>query len=134
MTNAQPAADADLRIVIADDEPDVLALLEVQFSMRPGFEVVGLAPNGGEAIALARQLQPDAVVMDLLMPDVNGFEGIAVLQDEFPTMGVVAYTGVAGSFVRQHMGDRKVEVVLKSGNLTPLAEAVERSVRSATGR
>ena len=38
----------DLRIVIADDEPDVLALLEVQFSLRPGFEVIGLAANGGE--------------------------------------------------------------------------------------
>lgn len=124
---------SNVRIVIADDEPDVLALLEVQFSMRPGFEVVGVAPNGGEAVALARELQPDAVVMDLLMPDVNGFEGIALLQDEFPHMGVVAYTGVAGSFVREHMGDRRVEVVLKSGNLTPLAEAVERSVRSAAG-
>ena len=121
----------DLRIVIADDEPDVLALLEVQFSLRPGFEVIGLAANGGEAIEQARRLQPDAVVMDLLMPDVNGFEGIAVLQDEFPHMGVVAYTGVAGTFVREHMGNRKVEVVLKSGNLTPLADAVQRSVRSA---
>ena len=125
---------ADVRIVIADDEPDVLALLEVQFSLRPGFEVIGLAANGGEAIEQARRLQPDAVVMDLLMPDVNGFEGIAVLQDEFPHMGVVAYTGVAGTFVREHMGNRKVEVVLKSGNLTPLADAVQRSVRSAAAR
>jgi DNA-binding NarL/FixJ family response regulator len=123
--------ERDLRIVIADDEPDVLALLEVQFSLRPGFEVVGVAGNGAEAVDRARDLQPDAVVMDLLMPDVNGFEGIARLQDEFPHMGVVAYTGVAGSFVRDHMGDRDVEVVLKSGNLTPLADAVERCVRSA---
>ena len=121
----------DLRIVIADDEPDVLALLDVQFSLRPGFIVVGTARNGGEAIEQARDLQPDAVVMDLLMPDVNGFDGIAALQDQFPQMGVVAYTGVAGPYVREHMGDRKVEVVLKSGNLTPLADAVERSVKSA---
>ena len=133
MTAASDAVDLrDLRIVIADDEPDVLALLEVQFSLRPGFEVVGVACNGGEAIERARSLHPDAVVMDLLMPDVNGFDGIASLQDEFPHMGVVAYTGVAGSFVRQEMGNRDVEVVLKSGNLTPLADAVQRSVRSAT--
>ncbi|MBV8691306.1 MAG: response regulator transcription factor [Actinobacteria bacterium] len=121
----------DLRIVIADDEPDVLALLDAQFSMRPGFEVVGLATNGEEAVEEARAKLPDAVVMDLLMPDVNGFEGIAALQEAFPAMGVVAYTGVAGTFVREEMGSRNVEVVLKSGNLNPLAEAVERSVHSA---
>jgi len=124
----------DLRVVIADDEPDVLALLEVQFSLRPGFEVVGLATNGAEAIEQARVARPDAVVMDLLMPDMNGFDGIAVLQDEFPDMGVVAYTGVAGTFVRDEMGSRNVEVVLKSGNLTPLADAVCRSVQSAAQR
>jgi DNA-binding NarL/FixJ family response regulator len=123
--------ERDVRIVIADDEPDVLALLEVQFSLRPGFEVVGLAKNGGEALELARTARPDAVVMDLLMPDVNGFEGIARLQDDFPDMGVVAYTGVAGTFVREEMGNRQVEIVLKSGNVAPLAEAVRRSVRSA---
>lgn len=124
----------DVRIVIADDDPDVLALLEVQFSLHPGFEVVGLATNGEEAVDLARSAQPDAVVMDLLMPDVNGFDGIAALQDELPHIGVVAYTGVAGNFVREHMGDREVEVVLKSGNLAPLADAVLRSVRSAAER
>jgi DNA-binding NarL/FixJ family response regulator len=124
----------DLRVVIADDEPDVLALLEVQFSLRPGFEVVGLATNGAEAIEQARTARPDAVVMDLLMPDMNGFDGIAVLQNEFPDMGVVAYSGVAGTFVRDEMGSRNVEVVLKSGNLTPLADAVCRSVQSAAQR
>jgi DNA-binding NarL/FixJ family response regulator len=123
--------ERDLRIVIADDEPDVLALLEVQFSLRPGFEVVGLAGDGGKAIELTREAHPDAVVMDLLMPDVNGFEGIARVQDEFPDIGVVAYTGVAGNFVRDEMGSRNVEVVLKSGNLTPLAEAVQRCVKAA---
>jgi two-component system nitrate/nitrite response regulator NarL len=121
----------DLRIVIADDEPDVLALLEVQFELRPGFEVVGVASNGAEAVEQARRMQPDAVVMDLLMPDVNGLDGIAALQEKFPSMGVVAYTGVAGTFVREEMGNRNVEVVLKSGNLAPLAEAVERCVHSA---
>jgi two-component system nitrate/nitrite response regulator NarL len=126
--------ERDLRIVIADDEPDVLALLEVQFSLRPGFEVVGLATNGAEAVDTARSARPDAVVMDLLMPDMNGFEGIAMLQDEFPDMGVVAYTGVAGTFVRDEMGSRNVEVVLKSGNLTPLADAVRRSVQSTAER
>ena len=125
--------ERDLRVVIADDEPDVLALLEIQFSLRPGFKVVGVATSGRDAIEQARATRPDAVVMDLLMPDGNGFEGIAVLQDEFPDMGVVAYTGVAGTFVREEMGNRKVEVVLKSGNLNPLADAVRRSVSSAAG-
>jgi len=120
-----------LRLVIADDEPDVLAMLEAQFSLRTGYEVVGLAHDGGEALDLVRTTRPDAVVMDLLMPDVNGFEGIALLHAEFPDIGVVAYTGVAGDFVRDDMGNRNVEIVLKSGNLSPLVDAVRRSVQAA---
>ena len=117
-----------ITVVIADDEPDVRRLLEVQFGLDGRFTVVGLAADGAEALSLVGALRPDAVVMDLLMPGVNGFSAIATLQESFPEIGVVAYTGVAGDYVRAEMAARNVEVVLKSGDLRPLAQAVRRAV------
>ena len=115
------------RVVVVDDEPDIRLLLRVQLSLLEGFEVVGVAEDGGKALEVVRATHPDAVVMDLLMPAVNGFAAIAILQEEFPDIGIVAYSGVAGDFVRQEMGRRNVEIVLKSGDAVPLAEAIRRS-------
>jgi len=125
--------DRRLRIVVVDDEPDVRLLLKIQLDVLGGFEVVGSAKDGGEAIELVRTLKPDAVVMDLLMPDVNGFQAIDVLQKESPSTAIVAYSGVAGDFVRQEMARRGIEVVLKSGDVEPLAGALRRSVASLIG-
>ena len=122
-----------LRLVIVDDEPDIGLLLQAQFRLAGDVEIVGIAHEGGEAIELVRENEPDAVVMDLLMPGVNGFQAIDMLQREFPAVGIVAYTGVAGDFVRNEMGKRGVEVVLKTGALEPLAEAVRRSIAAAKG-
>jgi hypothetical protein len=62
------------------------------------------------------------------MAGTNGFASIAALQADYGDVGIVAYTGVAGEFVRQEMERRGVEVVLKSGDIEPLAEAIRRSV------
>jgi DNA-binding NarL/FixJ family response regulator len=125
--------DRRLRVLVVDDEPDVRLLLEIQLKVLGGFEVVGSAKDGGEAIELVRTSQPEAVVMDLLMPGVNGFQAIDTLQKEWPRTGIVAYTGVAGDFVRQEMARRGIEVVLKSGDVEPLADALRRSVASLIG-
>jgi YesN/AraC family two-component response regulator len=117
-----------LRVVVADDEGDVCLMLRMQLGIQPGIEVVGTAANGSEAIDVCRRLQPDAVVMDLLMPVMNGFQAIEAMQRELPQIAVVAYTGVAGEFVRHEMERMSVPLVLKSGNVTPLADALRRAV------
>jgi DNA-binding NarL/FixJ family response regulator len=119
-----------LRVLVVDDEADVRLLLDMQFERMPGFEMVGSTGEAGEALDLVQALHPDVVVMDLLMPEVNGFDAIALLQEHCPGVGIVAYSGVAGSFVREEMARRGVEVVLKSGDLTPLADALRRCVAS----
>ena len=119
-----------LRVLVVDDEADVRLLLGMQFSLLPGFEMVGSTGDAPEALELVQALHPDAVVMDLLMPKVNGFDAIALLQEHCPGVGIVAYSGVAGSFVREEMARRGVEVVLKSGDVSPLAAALRRCVSS----
>ena len=118
-----------VRVVVADDETDVCLMLRMQLGAQPDIEVVGIASNGSEALALCRDLRPDAVVMDLLMPVMNGFQAIEALQQELPLVAVIAYTGVAGEFVRHEMDRMQIPLVLKSGDVGPLADAVRAAAR-----
>ena len=122
-----------LRVVIVDDEPDVMLLLRVQLAARPEVEVIGTAHDGAEGVELCRALVPDAVVMDLLMPRMNGFEAIAVLKEELPDVGVVAYSAVAGDHVREEVGRLGVPLLLKSGDVEPLVDALQTAAAGSAG-
>jgi len=81
-----------LRILIAEDHPlfrkGVISLL----SSVPDFEVVGEATTGEEAVVRAEQLQPDVVLMDLQMPEVNGIEATRRILHESPSIRVLVVT------------------------------------------
>jgi two-component system, NarL family, nitrate/nitrite response regulator NarL len=114
---------APMRVLVVDDEPDVRLLLRFQLA-EAGFDVVGEAADGAEAIERCGELAPDAVVLDLLMPRVNGFEAIPLLRSTVPDVRIVAYTAVAGDFVRNEMARLRIPLVLKSGSVDPLANAL----------
>jgi CheY-like chemotaxis protein len=116
--------DRPLRVVVVDDEPDVCLLLRLQLE-RVGYEVVGEAKDGEEAVRVCAETKPDAVVLDLLMPNVSGFEAIPRLRREDPDVVIIAYTAVAGDFVRNEMSRLKIPLVLKMANVEPLAAAIE---------
>ena len=122
-----------LTIVVADDEPDVRLLLRLQLQGIPGVEVVGEAGDGMQALELCRELRPDAVVMDLLMPKMMGIEAIERLKEELPDIGVVAYTATAGDFVRHEMERLGVALLLKSGDVAQLVEALRDSASQTGG-
>jgi two-component system nitrate/nitrite response regulator NarL len=123
-----------LRVVIVDDEPDVMLLLRIQLDGRPDIDVVATANDGEEGVQVCRSHRPDAVVMDLLMPRMNGFEAIDVLQRDMPDIGVVAYSAVAAENVREEMGKRGVPLLLKSGEPEPLIEALHQAAAQAGGK
>lgn len=130
-TGGTSPAELPYRVLLVDDEPDVRFLLQIQLRLA-GFEVVGSAADGAQAIEMCRAAAPDAVVLDLLMPRLNGFEAITLIQAEFPGVGIVAYTGVAGDFVRTEMERLGVEVVLKAGDPVALENALRRSMLRAS--
>jgi DNA-binding NarL/FixJ family response regulator len=79
-----PAACAGtdpIRLLIVDDHPVVRDGLRGILEASPGFEVVGEAGNGAEAVTRARALRPDVVLMDLRMPDVDGVTAIKRLAE-----------------------------------------------------
>src|SRR5579884_3654927 len=83
-----------IRIVIADDHSVVRQGLRMFLGLDPELEVVGEAADGAEALRLAKQLRPDVVVMDLLMPVMDGIAATAAIRRELPEIEVLALTSV----------------------------------------
>lgn len=81
-----------IRILIADDHLIVREGLRLIMDTEPGFELVGEASDGAEAIELASELQPDIILMDLRMPRVDGLSAIKRLRDEQPHIAIVILT------------------------------------------
>ena len=89
--------DKNIRILIVDDHTVVRHGLRLMLDLKAGFEVVGEAKDGSEAIALAAQLTPDVILMDLEMPQVDGLQAITVIHQELPDIHILVLTSFTDS-------------------------------------
>ena len=78
-----------IRILIADDHGIVRTGLRLQLEQNNDFEVVGEATEGREAVRMAEELQPDVVIMDIAMPNLNGIQATTQLVKKSPQIGVI---------------------------------------------
>jgi len=81
-----------IRVLIADDHEVVRRGLMTLLVARNGMEVVGEATNGREAVELARALQPDVILMDMYMPEMNGPEAITDIKENDPDAHILVLT------------------------------------------
>lgn len=81
-----------LRILIVDDEKAVRSALGKLLATRKEWLVVGEAADGAEAIGLARKLQPDIVIMDITMPEMNGLEATPQIKIALPAAEILIFT------------------------------------------
>jgi DNA-binding NarL/FixJ family response regulator len=81
-----------LRVLVADDHPVFRAGLRALLGTEPGIEVTGEASTGAEAVRLADQLQPDVVMMDLHMPDLDGVAATKHIVHQNPHIAVLVLT------------------------------------------
>jgi two-component system, NarL family, response regulator LiaR len=86
-----------IRILLVDDHSVVREGLRMFLRRDPELDVVGEAANGAEAVEMARALQPDVVLMDLVMPVMDGVAATAAIRGELPDTEVVALTSVIES-------------------------------------
>jgi diguanylate cyclase (GGDEF)-like protein len=82
-----------IRLLVCDDAPDARELVRALLSAQPSIEVVGEAANGEEAVARARELEPDVVLMDVEMPLLDGVDATRRIREILPCARIVAFAG-----------------------------------------
>jgi NarL family two-component system response regulator LiaR len=83
-----------IRILVVDDHSVVRQGLKMFLGLDPELEIIGEAENGAEAVKLAGELQPDVVLMDMLMPVMDGIEATKAIRGSMPDTEVIALTSV----------------------------------------
>ena len=110
---------APLRIVVADDQASVREGLVLLLGLLPDIDVVGSAANGREAIELVGQHHPDAILLDLHMPILDGIEATRALTEQHPEVAIVVLTTYAD--------DASVLAALGAGARSYLTKDADRS-------
>jgi CheY-like chemotaxis protein len=84
-----------VRVLIVDDNADITALLGLQIDRTEGFEVVGTASNGVEAIEMAASVNPDVILLDMMMPVMGGLEALPYLRQNVPGCRIFVFSAAA---------------------------------------
>lgn len=115
-----------IRLLLVDDYEVVRRGLRGFLELMPLIEIVGEAANGGEAVELAYRLQPDVILMDLVMPEMDGPTAIAAIHQRQPEIAIVALTSfseperIAGAMAAGAVGH-----LMKDAEAEQVAAAIE---------
>ncbi len=116
------AADAGgtIRVLLADDDAPFLEALSPLIERQPELAVVGTAPDGLAAIELADELSPDAIVIDLHMPQLDGVSAVTRLRHDHPSMCVIALTADAHRALHDAVTEAGADAVLMKNEFVDL--------------
>ncbi len=107
LTGSGPLPKTIIRILLADDHTILRAGLKMMLNAEPDMEVIGEAQDGRQALEEALRLQPDIVLMDITMPDINGIEATRQIKKAMPEIKVLVLT--------MHENDEYVFQALRAG-------------------
>jgi DNA-binding NarL/FixJ family response regulator len=116
-------AGGTIRVLLADDEQPFLDALSPLIERQPQLAVVGTALDGLAAIELADELGPDAVVIDLHMPRLDGVSAVARLRRDHPSMCVIALTGDKEPALHPAVTEAGADAVLMKGEFVDVLVA-----------
>ena len=114
-----------IRVFIADDHAIVREGLELLLASEKDIEVIGWATNGREAVEKVMQSKPDVLIMDIMMPELNGIEASRAILDRFPDLRIIILSmkatsehinralkaGVFGYLLKESAGKEVIEAV-----------------------
>ena len=120
MTESRP-----VRVMIVDDHGMLRAGLRLFLAGADGLEFVGEASGGKQAIALCAQLQPDVILMDMVMPDMDGATATRIIREQFPRVQVLALTSFhEEDLVQKALQAGAIGYLLKNVSAQELTQAI----------
>jgi DNA-binding NarL/FixJ family response regulator len=119
-----------LRILIADDHDVMRQGTQAVIQREPGWEVCGLASNGREAVARAVELNPDVVILDMTMPQLNGLDAAIQIKRQAPGIEILMFTAhESDDLIRQAFDAGIKSFIAKTEAHRLLVEAVQSLAR-----
>ena len=116
---------APIRVIVVDDHEVVRRGLSLFLSTFDDLILVGEAKNGAEAITLCGQLMPDVVLMDLIMPEMDGITSTKIIAQRFANVNVIAFTSLKDDdLVNKMMEVGAVSSVSKNASIDELADTI----------
>lgn len=117
--------NSPIKVLVVDDHPVVRDGLKLMLTVTPGFHWVGQAENGAEAIELCAALKPDVVLMDLIMPEVDGPAATRAIRQQYPYVQVVALTSFDDKeLVQKALQAGAISYVLKNASMEIITDVI----------
>ena len=134
MSDVHPKAKS-IRVLVADDHAMVRQGLRCTLEAYPGIEVVGEARDGDEALACTEKVQPAVVVMDIIMPKMDGITATRLIKTRYPLIAVVGLTRDLKDYTSYSMKKAGASEVLDKNNaVVELYDAIQRAVAALDGK
>ena len=123
MLVAMAGPENPIRVVVIDDEPDLRILLWLAMEADGRCQVVGDASDGAEGVALARRHQPDVVVVDQLMPNMDGVTAVPLLREAAPGAKIIMLSALGTDNMRARATRAGADAYLeKAASFHPLLD------------
>ncbi len=122
-----------IRVMLVDDHTVVRSGLSAFLSVNPDMELVGEAENGEQAISMASIYKPDVILMDLLMPIMDGVAATAVIKKKYPSIQIVVLTSFhEDELVQNALKAGAIGYLMKNVNAKELAAAIKSAKEGKT--
>ena len=119
------AAD-NLSVIVIDDDEDVRRVMKLAFEVDGRFEVLAVGESAQDAIWLASNYEPDAILLDVRMPDLDGLAALPAIREQSPGTKVMAFSVLDEDLMRPQLEAAGVDAYLPKG--TPLDDIIRRLV------
>jgi YesN/AraC family two-component response regulator len=114
-------SDKKLTVLIVDDSRTLLAQIERAVAANEAVEVIGTACNGAEAVQQVSQLRPDLVLMDIVMPDVDGLAALRLIQSKNPETRIAMLSSIGAMA-------SKAEEAFRLGAIQVLSKPIDEEI------
>jgi DNA-binding NarL/FixJ family response regulator len=113
----EPPSEGRINVVLADDDGGFVAFLRTMVDEQPQLSVVGVADDGLEALELVEELTPEAVVIDLHMPRLDGVSAVARMRQDHPSLCLIAITADGAPELHRAVEEAGADAVILKDDL-----------------